>query len=419
MNTRFGIAALAITLAGCGTQVAQTPIRDRSPATEAKSLEANSVPGEIIVGSKANSSKQASGAIQVLGGTIKSTFTLRNTQYVVKLPAGVSVADAITKISRQAGVEYAAPNRIFRVNMEATLPTAVTVEAPSDALFNQQWAYKRAGTPTNWANIDASKILVSVTDTGIDDAHPDFSGRVRRGHNFADNNGDTRDRFGHGTHCAGSVGATGNNGQGVAGVVWNAPILAVKVLGDSGSGTTEGVAQGMKYSADQGARVISMSLGSDTTAIDPVMHEALDYCLAKGSIVICAAGNNGGAVGSPANDPLAVAVSSTSNYFGIKEALSYFSSRGPQIFVSAPGDGIMSTLPTTGSQMGNTYGKASGTSMACPFVSGTATMILALHPEMTATQLKDKLKNSVDDLGGAGRDTSYGFGRINLNKASN
>ncbi len=419
MKTRLGIAVLAVSLAGCGiTSRVTTP----SPETQtmvAQNVGPAAVAGEIIIGSTAQNSRSAMGAITVLGATVKSTFTLQNTHRVLRLPAGLSAEAAIAKVKGMPGVAYAVPNRVYSAIAQVApeVDGVSALAALTDPMFGQQWAYKKAGTPGNWESLNAANTLVAVTDTGIDDRHPDFNGRVRKGENFADG-GDTMDRVGHGTHCAGIIGATGNNGQGIAGVVWNAPILAVKVLGDNGSGSTEGVAKGMKYAADQGAKVINMSLGSNTTEIDPVMHDALQYCLNKGAIVICAAGNNSGAVGSPANDPLAVAVSSTSNYPLIGEKLSYFSSRGPQIWVSAPGDGIMSTLPTTGSQMGNTYGKASGTSMACPFVAGTATMMRALHPEWTTDQVREALKSSVDDLGSKGRDTSYGWGRVNLGMAS-
>lgn len=420
MKTRLGIAVLAATLAGCGvaSQTSTTP----SPETgtmAAQSRGPATVAGEIIIGSRPEQSRMAMGAVAVLGAQVKSTFTLNNTHRVLRLPAGLTAEQAIEKVKGMPGVAYAAPNRVFTVNGEAApeVGGADVLSALNDPMFGQQWAYKKAGMPRNWANLDASNVLVAVADTGVDDRHPDF-GRVIRGKNFADNNDDTMDRYGHGTHVAGSIGAKGNNGQGVAGVVWNAPILAVKVLGDSGSGTTEGVAAGMKYAADQGAKVINMSLGSNTTQIDPVMHDALQYCLGKGAIVICAAGNNSGAVGSPANDPLAVAVSSTSNYPLIGEKLSFFSSRGPQIWVAAPGDGIVSTLPTNGSNMGKTYGKASGTSMACPFAAGTATMIRALHPDWSVEQVREALKANVDDLGSKGRDNHFGWGRVNLDLAS-
>jgi thermitase len=406
------------------TRTAATP-QDAGVAAKQR-IEASVVPGEIIVGTKAENAKFGLGAINILGGQLKKAFTLGHKNHVVKLPAGMSTEEAIAKAKSMPGVAYAVPNRVFRAVLSQPDPQHGTADLDglnvlaglNDPLFGQQWSYKRAGIPANWAGIDASRTLIAVTDTGVDDKHPDFGTRVRRGKNFADNNDDTMDRYGHGTHCAGILGASGNNGQGMAGVTWNAPILAVKVLGDNGSGTTEGVAEGMKYSADQGAKVINMSLGSDTSQIDPVMHDALQYCLNKGAIVICAAGNSSGAVGSPANDPLAIAVSSTSNYPFIGERISYFSSRGSQLWVAAPGDGIMSTLPSAGSNMGKGYGKASGTSMACPFVAGTAGMIRALHPDWTVDQVREKLKTSVDDLGSAGRDNHYGWGRVNLAKAS-
>ncbi|MBM3266649.1 MAG: S8 family serine peptidase [Candidatus Sericytochromatia bacterium] len=424
MKNRLGIALIAASLAGCGVMPRSGPQAATGDTLGAQGARPDAlVPGEIIVGARPQDGRLALGGIALLGGELQATFTLTNTHYVVKVPRGTTTDQALAKARSLPGVAYAVPNRVFKVSLPAPDQTASdaleALEALNDPFFGQQWAFKRTGTPANWERIDATRTLVAVADTGVDDRHPDFGGRVRRGKNFANGTDDTMDRYGHGTHVAGITAATGNNGIGMAGVVWNAPILAIKVLGDNGSGTTQGVAEGMKYAADQGAKVLNMSLGSDTSEIDPVMHDALQYCLNRGTIVICAAGNSSGAIGSPANDPLAVAVTSTSNYPIIGEKISYFSSRGPNSWVAAPGDGIMSTLPSGGSNMGTNYGKASGTSMACPFVAGTATAMRALHPDWSADQVRAKLKDSVDDLGAKGRDNNYGWGRVNLARAAN
>ncbi|MBM3258327.1 MAG: S8 family serine peptidase [Candidatus Sericytochromatia bacterium] len=417
MRKAMGLLLVAATV-GCGQQV----VGSVATATRSASVDVTAQAArEIVVMVDPAAAAQASRTVKAMGAAVTRTFRLKSEVQVVRIPDGVDRDLFLARLRQQPGVKSAVLQRVYRaipVVQEAELAREVgALISINDPSFSKQWAYGRTGTPANWEGIDASGTLVAVADTGVDAAHPDLGGRVRSGQNFAGGTG-TGDKVGHGTHCAGIIGATGNNSQGIAGIVWNAPILAIKVLGDNGSGTTEGVAQGMKSAADAGAKVLNMSLGSDTTEIDPVMHDALEYCLAKGTIVICAAGNNGRFVGSPANDPLAIAVSSTSDGMFGGEKISGFSSRGKQVWVSAPGGGIMSTLPTTGSQMGTTYGKASGTSMACPFVAGTATMMRAAHPDWSVAQVRDALKASTDDLGTPGFDELYGHGRVNLAKAS-
>ncbi|MEB3297948.1 MAG: S8 family serine peptidase [Candidatus Sericytochromatia bacterium] len=417
MRKAMGLLVVAATV-GCGQQLAGSPALETRQAGQDVSAAAAR---EVMVLVQPGAALQATKAVRAMGGTVARSFRLRQEVQVVRVPSGVDRDAFVARLGQQPGVTAAVPQRVYRaipVMQESELSREVgALLSLNDPKFSQQWAYNRTGVPANWAGIDATNTLVAVADTGVDAAHPDLGGRVRSGGNFAGGEG-TADKVGHGTHCAGIIGATGNNGKGIAGIVWNAPILAIKVLGDNGSGTTEGVAQGMKAAADAGAKVLNMSLGSDTTQVDPVMHDALEYCLSKGTVVICAAGNNGRFVGSPANDPLAIAVSSTSDGMFGGEKISGFSSRGRQIWVAAPGGGIMSTLPTTGSQMGSTYGKASGTSMACPFVAGTATMMRASHPDWSVAQVREALKVSTDDLGTPGFDALYGHGRINLVKAS-
>jgi subtilisin family serine protease len=159
-----------------------------------------------------------------------------------------------------------------------------------------------------------------------------------------------------------------------------------------------------------------MSLGTSNPVIDPVIHLALDYAHKKGVTVVAAAGNNHGQVGSPANDPFAIAVSSTSSFWRF-EWLSFFSNRGQKIDVAAPGGAIMSTLPRSGGRVGAMYGKLSGTSMAAPFVAGEAALILAQHPDWGFEQVRGRIRQAVDDKGAAGKDDRYGYGRINIGKA--
>ncbi len=344
------------------------------------------------------------------GARVAFNIDLGNKYQVINLPAGMSVEEGLRRYGQNTGVASVTPNRIYGV--------AGAVVEPNDPFMDKQWAEEKINAPEAWGqNINASGVTVAVLDTGVDYRHPEFGGRVLKGWNFADNNADVMDRFGHGTHVAGIIGAAGNNGVGVAGVAWNVRILAIKVLGDNGQGSTAAVVNGIKYAADMGAKIINMSLGSPDTTIDPALSAAIKYANQKGVIVIAAAGNNHGEVGSPANDPGAIAVSSTSKFL-FWEYLSWFSNRGSKVEVAAPGGGIWSTVPLDANRTGATgYAKLSGTSMAAPFVAGEAALIWAKHPNWTPQQVHYTIDNSVDHKGSEGRNSKYGFGRINLQKA--
>lgn len=326
---------------------------------------------------------------------------------VVKVPPGMSRDDAVRYFATRAGVDAVHVNRVYQVG------TVV-----NDPLWKDQWGMHqtRLYAQAAWAKgVNGRGVLVAVLDTGVDYEHPDLKGRVVLGPDLANQDADPMDRFGHGTHVAGIIAASGNNGLGVAGVAWASRILAVQVLGDRGKGNTGNVVAGIKYAVDHGARVINMSLGTNDPVIDPVLHQALVYARDKGVLVVSAAGNNRGQVGSPANDPIAIAVSSSSS-FGPFEWSSFFSNYGEKIEVAAPGGGIVSTLPSKGSVLGRDYGKLSGTSQATPFVSGAAALIIGQHPEWSAAQVRVRLRQGVDDKGPPGRDARWGFGRINLSK---
>ena len=335
-------------------------------------------------------------------------FTMGYQYQVVSIPPGMTREEAERRIAAQPGVRGVHANRSYS-----------TCLTPSDTRFSEQYALKsdRIDAVSAWdRQIDASKVIVAVLDTGVDYNHPDLAGRVLLGPDLAEGDNDPMDTHGHGTHVAGIIGAAGNNGQGVAGVAWNCKIMAIRVLDEKGNGDTAGVVEGIKYATDHGAKVINMSLGTSNPVLDPVIHAALDYAHKRGVTVVAAAGNNRGQVGSPANDPFAIAVSSTSSFWKF-EWFSLFSNRGQKVDVAAPGGGILSTLPRTGSRLGSMYGKLSGTSMAAPFVAGEAALILAQHPDWKFEAVRGRIRQAVDDKGASGKDDKYGWGRINVRKA--
>lgn len=300
------------------------------------------------------------------------------------------------------------------------------IRALEDEYDSLQWGPPAISAPSA-SSIDASSVTVAVLDTGVDKTHPDLEAALSGmgGFNYSGEGAenDWSDLHSHGTHVAGIIAATRGNNIGGGGVT-NCKILPVKVLGVDG-GTTESVMIGVKAAADAGARVLNLSLGFDFTTVNPPLHDAFQYAADRDAVIVVAAGNEGASVQAPATDPLAIAVSSTSSYAGLNplkpwEFLSSFSNRGEQIFVSAPGGRILSTIPvaSASAELG-AYGFKSGTSMAAPFVSAVAALILAQHPTWSATQVKEKLRTSVDDLGAPGWDPLYGWGRVDAGKAMN
>ncbi|TMM06519.1 MAG: hypothetical protein E6G10_00285 [Actinobacteria bacterium] len=199
-------------------------------------------------------------------------------------------------------------------------------------------------------------------------------------------------------------------GKGVAGVAFNSPLAMCRALGGPlGSGTTADVANCITWVADQGVTVISMSLGGgDSTTL----HQAVQYAWrnGNGALVVAAAGNDGDStLEYPAAYSEVVAVAATDN----KDQRASFSNANADVEIAAPGVNVLSTYDSSNSS----YTTLSGTSMATPHVAGVAAMIFDRNPLFTAAQARSKLDASVDDLGAAGRDQQFGFGRVNLAKA--
>lgn len=230
-------------------------------------------------------------------------------------------------------------------------------------------------------------------------------------------NGMPRDDHGHGTHCAGIVGAE-KNGEGIIGVSRGAKIMPLKAGCCAGWLYTSDIVSAIYYAADNGADVISMSFGG--TGYSSAMRDALAYARDKGVALFAAAGNSGDStVSYPAGYEGVIGVGATTN----SDTVAYFSTRNSTVDISAPGVNIYSTLPTyrvafnSEYDMSTAYDFCSGTSMATPMAAGVAALILSRNPKYTPAQVENALKSNADDLGAPGRDDSYGYGRVNAHRA--
>ena len=326
------------------------------------------------------------------------------------------------------GARRAAINAASSVVREFNSIPAVTIEIPDAAAENlatgagiryveengtmealdfYPWGINRIGADVAHNNgYTGSGAHVAVIDTGIESDHPDLEANLGYGGYAVACSGSGcnygwDDDNGHGTHCAGTVGAA-LNGFGVAGVAPDVTLHAVKVLDANGSGSYSNIAAGIEWTADQGWDVGSLSLGGGYSS---VVHDACTYAYNNGVLLSAAAGNSGcyGCVGYPAALDECIAVSATDQ----NDNLASFSSYGPEIELAAPGVDVWSTY------IGGGYDQLNGTSMACPHVSGAAAQLMSLGYSNTWT--RSRLQNTAEDLG----HPSYvqGHGLVNVRRA--
>jgi subtilisin len=257
-------------------------------------------------------------------------------------------------------------------------------------------------------------VKVAIIDTGIDPDHPDLDDNCKGGFDFVNDDTTPMDDNGHGTHVAGIVAAK-DDSLGVIGVAPQAWLYAVKVLDAAGSGDVSDVIAGIQWAITNGMDIISMSLRS--TVDNQALHDICDtaYNDGNGILVVAAAGNDYSmrgrrkeldTVGYPARYDSVIAVGATDN----TDTRASYSSTGSALELTAPGDYINSTM------LDNTYALGSGTSMACPHVTGTAALILSSDSELSASEVRNRLQNTADDLGSPGWDSWYGYGLVDANR---
>lgn len=283
---------------------------------------------------------------------------------------------------------------------------------PNDPLYLQQWGMPMIGANKMWDLQKGNpRVIVAVIDTGVDYNHEDLAAvNESLGWDFTNDDPDPMDDNGHGTHVAGIIAATMNNSKGVVGVAPNVTVMPVKVCNSGGSCWTTDIADGIIYAVDNGARIISISLGGPSP--DIWTYNAIRYAvLTKGALVIAAAGNSGREEPSyPGAYPLALAIGaldSTGNR-------AYYSQYGNWLDLMAPGSSVISTVPKGACELCDPtgYKYLSGTSMATPHASGVAALYWSYNLAFTNRQVAYMLLRFADDLGTPGWDKYYGFGRV-------
>ena len=263
--------------------------------------------------------------------------------------------------------------------------------------------------PLAWDATRGKGVKVAVLDTGIDPNHPDLASNYRGGVSFVPGESNPMDYNRHGTHCAGII-AAALNGVGVVGVAPAAYLYAVKVLSRSGSGNWSWLIAALDWCTKNGIHIASMSLGGSAPAAVQTM---CDLAFARGVLLVAAAGNSAGPVEHPARYGSVIAVSAIDG----ANQLAPFSCRGPEVELCAPGVQVLSTVP------GGGYARLSGTSMACPHVSGAAALAWSTHRFPPAgfrvnVAIRRLLAATADNLGIPGRDNNFGFGRVDAEQAA-
>lgn len=314
--------------------------------------------------------------------------------YVLQLPPSASEVAVARAFGQRPEVIFAELDRILP-------PEDITPNDPYYASW--QWALKKIQCPTAWSTTTGNNsVIIAILDTGVDGTHPDLSAKMVPGWNFYDNNSDTRDVYGHGTKVAGTAAASSNNAIGVASVAWECKIMPIRVSDPQGYGYFSAMASGLTWAADRGARVANISYSISGSA---TVSAAAQYFRSRGGVVTVSAGNNGTFYNYP-DDPNVLTIAATDSYDNITS----YSTTGTHLDLAAPGTAYTTTR-------GGSYSAVSGTSISAPIVAGVAALVISANPNLAASQVEDILKQSADDLGATGWDSTYGWGRVNAARA--
>ncbi len=364
----------------------------------------------------------------------------------VTLSKSKSLMTAMARLNHADGVVYAEPNFIYSLTSFDR-----GFGLPNDARASELWGMKNTGQAdkagqAGTANADINvvplwdmgirgdkKVVVAVIDTGIDWTHPDllenlYTNKAEiagngidddhngfiddiHGWNFEAKSNNSSDDHDHGSHCAGTIGGVGDNGQGVVGVNWNVTLMPLKFLSASGSGTLDAAVEAINYGVLMHVNVMSNSWGGGGMSL--TLRDSIVKAKDAGILFVAAAGNaasnNDSTPSYPASYDIenVLSVAASDN----RDMLASFSCYGKRtVHVAAPGNWILSTVKD------GKYDVFRGTSMATPHVAGVAALLLSVHPEWTFSELKDRLNRSSDKVASLKRKVQAA-GRVNAYSA--
>ncbi|MEL6561246.1 MAG: S8 family serine peptidase [Bacteroidota bacterium] len=355
--------------------------------------------------------------------------------FTVKIPAGADLNQIMQRYRSLEAVETVELNYIAQKHV-----------VPNDPLYGEQWGLNNTGnakqynstnlvgTPGSDINVEdawnihtgGSSVTIAIIDEGVDYNHPEFAGRMVPGYDFFSNDNDPFDEGGHGTACAGIAAAAGNNGIGVAGVTWGTLIMPLRALGPGG-GSYGDIADAITFAVDNGANVISMSLGGGASA--SVLANAVNYAYANDVLVFASRGNgNNTADNYPSSYSTVISVGGLSPCNTRKTpsscdgefwwGASYGGGQNKMDFV-APAARITTTdITGSGGYASGAYTDSfNGTSSACPYAAGVGALIRSYNPTLTVDEIRTIMRNTSVDIGASGYDAETGFGKINAHAA--
>ncbi len=332
-------------------------------------------------------------------------FVPATDEYIVRVPAGQAEATIARALLATGNFQYVEPDWIL-----------YPIACPDDPRFGNQWQHVNMDSCAGWdLHTGGPSVAVGICDTGVRTTHEDLQLHRLEGYNAVDRlwesqGGNIGAVHPHGTQTTGCAAANGDNGVGVAGVGWNLSHRMMRVSNSSGGGAyMSDLQHAARTSVEAGDRVASVSYsGVDTSS----NLTTATYIKSRGGLLVWAAGNDGRNLtyGDRDADDIIVAGATDSG-----DNLAYFTAYGPFVDVTAPGVSVH----TTSSSSNSSYASVSGTSFSCPLTAGLCALIWSADPSLTPDEVETILKQGAEDLGAAGPDNSYGYGRIDVLGALN
>ena len=357
----------------------------------------------------------------------------------IDLPGDAGAAGLLADLSNLSEVEWAAPNRAYRVHF-----------TPDDPRVSEQWALSKINAYAAWElERGDPDVLIAVIDTGIDYLHPDlganlwinpgedvdgdglandsdYNGIDDDGNGFVDDligwdftdapnypdggdylgrDNDPADEMGHGSSIAGIIAAVTGNGRGIAGLAHRCRVMNLRAMTSRGYGEEDDVASAILYAIACGARIINMSWGD--TQISRLLDDVFKYAASRDVVLVASAGNSGSeTIHYPSGFNAVISVGASNS----DDLLAGFSNTGPTVDLVAPGVDILTT------HRDGEYATVNGTSYSAPYVAAAAGLLLGRDPELSADAVRGLLVHSADDLGAPGWDHLYGAGRLNAGR---